>query len=161
ATVSVGVRELACRLNQGGRGFAKGAQNLARAAQVALSRELFRQVVEAEGRAVLAAQRSGALTISWTAADCRIPPAGPAGGAAAPGAPPGGGRGRGGPTAGGPGGARHAGVPGVRRRQGAADHRRGEAGPPPHGQAEAAPLRQEAAAAAAGQAGGRPALQGV
>jgi hypothetical protein len=78
ATVTVGVRELACRLNQGSRGFAKGAENLARAAQVVLSREVFRQVVEAEGRAVLAAQRSGALTISWTAADCRIPTAAPA-----------------------------------------------------------------------------------
>lgn len=78
ATVTVGVRELACRLNQASRGFDKGAENLARAAQVVLSRELFRQVVQAEGRAVLAAQRSGALTISWTAADCRIPPAAPA-----------------------------------------------------------------------------------
>ena len=78
ATVTVGVRELACRLNQGGRGFDKGAENLARAAPVVLSRELFRQVVEAEGRKVLAAQRSGALTIPWTAADCRIPPAAPA-----------------------------------------------------------------------------------
>ena len=60
ATVTVGVRELACRLNQGGRGFDKAAENLARAAQVVLSRELFRQVVEAEGRKVLAAQRAGA-----------------------------------------------------------------------------------------------------
>jgi hypothetical protein len=77
ATVTVGVRELACRLNQGGRGFDKGATNLARAAQVVMSRELFRQVVETEGRQVLAAQRSGALTISWTAADCRLPPAEP------------------------------------------------------------------------------------
>jgi hypothetical protein len=80
ATVTVGVRELCCRLNQGGRGFAKGAENLARAAQVALSRELFREVVEAEGRGVLAAQRSGALAISWTAADCAIPPAPPSDG---------------------------------------------------------------------------------
>src|SRR5262249_40610014 len=78
ATVTVGVRELACRLNPGSRGFDKGAENLARAAQVVLSRELFRQVVEAEGRAVLAAQRSGTLTISWTADDCRIPTATPA-----------------------------------------------------------------------------------
>jgi hypothetical protein len=72
ATVTVGVRELACRLNQGGRGFDKAAENLARAAQVILSRELLRDVVEAEGRGVLAAQRSGALAIPWTAADCRV-----------------------------------------------------------------------------------------
>src|SRR5262249_18461986 len=72
ATVSGGVRELACRLNQGARGFDKAAENLARAAQVVLCRESFRQVVEAEGRRALAAQRSGALSIPWTAADCRL-----------------------------------------------------------------------------------------
>jgi len=73
ATVSLGARELACRLNQGSRSFAKAAENLARAAQVDMSDELLRQVVEAEGRAVLAAQKSGVLTISWSAADCAIP----------------------------------------------------------------------------------------
>jgi hypothetical protein len=75
AAVSRGGRELACRLNQGARSFAKAADNLARAAQVHLSDELLRQVVEAEGRAVLAAQRSGALTISWTASACHVPDA--------------------------------------------------------------------------------------
>ena len=88
ATVTIGVRELACRLNPGGRGFAKAAENLARAAQVVLSRESFRQVVEAEGRRVLAAQRSAALTIPWTAADCRIPTADPGAGRPAAAAPP-------------------------------------------------------------------------
>src|SRR5207244_12735082 len=74
ATVTVGVCELACRLNQGAsRGFAKAAENLARAAQVVMSGELLRQVVAAQGRGVLAALRSGALAIPWTAADCRIP----------------------------------------------------------------------------------------
>ena len=53
----MGVRELACRLNQAARNFDKAAENLARAAQVGLSGELLRQVVEAEGRAV-AARRS-------------------------------------------------------------------------------------------------------
>jgi hypothetical protein len=73
ATVSLGARELACRLNQGARSFAKARDNLARAAQIRMSDELLRQVVEAEGRAVLAAQRAGQLTIPWTAADCRLP----------------------------------------------------------------------------------------
>ena len=73
ATVSLGARELACRLNQGARSFAKAADNLARAAQVDLSDELLRQVVEAEGQAVLAAQQAGTLAISWTAADCLLP----------------------------------------------------------------------------------------
>src|SRR5437660_4535938 len=73
ATVSLATRELACRLNQGARSFQKAADNLARAAQIRISDELLRQVVEAEGKAVLEAQRSGALAIPWTAADCRLP----------------------------------------------------------------------------------------
>jgi hypothetical protein len=72
ATVSLGARELACRLNQGARSFAKASDNLARAAQIRLSDELLRQVVEREGRAVLTAQKTGQLTIPWTAADCRL-----------------------------------------------------------------------------------------
>ena len=75
ASVSVGARELACRLNQASRSFQQAAENLARAAQIRLSDELLRQVVQAEGQAVLAAQRAGTLTISWTAADCPIPDA--------------------------------------------------------------------------------------
>jgi hypothetical protein len=70
ATVSLGARELACRLNQGARSFAKATDNLARAAQIRLSDELLRQVVEAEGKAVLAAQKAGRLIIPWTARDC-------------------------------------------------------------------------------------------
>src|SRR4051812_2413906 len=72
ATVSLGARELACRLNQGARSFAKAQDNLARAAQICLSDELLRQVVESEGRAVLNAHKTGRLTIPWTAADCRV-----------------------------------------------------------------------------------------
>jgi hypothetical protein len=72
ATLTVGVREMACRLNQSARNFDKAAQNLARTAQVHMSGELLRQVVESEGRAVLKAQQSGALVIGWTAADCFI-----------------------------------------------------------------------------------------
>jgi hypothetical protein len=75
ATVSLGARELACRLNQGARSFAKATDNLARAAQIRLSDELLRQVVEAEGKAVLKAQQSGQLTISWAAAGCHVPDA--------------------------------------------------------------------------------------
>jgi hypothetical protein len=65
AALTVGVREMACRLNQAARNFDKAAQNLARTAQVHLSGELLRQVVESEGRAVLKAQQSGALAIPW------------------------------------------------------------------------------------------------
>jgi hypothetical protein len=70
--VSVGARELACRLNQGSRSFAKAAENLARAAQIRISDELLRQVVEAEGKAVLKAQRAGALALPWSGADCAV-----------------------------------------------------------------------------------------
>src|SRR5438093_4107024 len=76
AAVSAGARELACRLNQGSRSFEKAADNLARAAQIHLSGERLRQVVQAEGRAVLQAQQSGALAPPWTAADCRLAGAG-------------------------------------------------------------------------------------
>ena|SRR5215475_551088 len=72
ATISLAARELACWLNQGARSFQKAAQNLARAAQIHLSDELLRQVVEAEGKAVTKAQQSGALTIPWSAADCPV-----------------------------------------------------------------------------------------
>jgi hypothetical protein len=73
ASITVGMRELACRLNKDASNFDKAAENLARAAQVFLSGEFLRDVVEAEGRAVLKAQRSGALSIPWTVADCPIP----------------------------------------------------------------------------------------
>jgi hypothetical protein len=71
ATVSRGARELACRLNQNARSFDKAAENLARAAQVRLRGAKLRQLVEAEGKAVLAAQRSGALDLDWQPRDCR------------------------------------------------------------------------------------------
>jgi hypothetical protein len=73
ATISLGVRELACRLNGGASNFDKTADNLARAAQVQASGETLRQLLEAEGRAVLAEQRRGAWPLDWSAAECRTP----------------------------------------------------------------------------------------
>jgi hypothetical protein len=69
-SLSLGLRELACRLNLASRNFDKAAANLGRAAQVHLSGEFLRQVVESEGRAVLAAAQAGELPPDWTAADC-------------------------------------------------------------------------------------------
>src|SRR5262249_34653540 len=69
-TVSLGVREMACRLNGASRSFDKAADNLARAAQVRLSGELLRQVVEAEGKAIQAAARAGRLPVDWHADAC-------------------------------------------------------------------------------------------
>jgi hypothetical protein len=70
ASISKGVTEMACRLNQASRCFAKAADNLARCAQISLSRESLRQLAESEGRAVLAAERAGEIPLGWSAADC-------------------------------------------------------------------------------------------
>ena len=70
-TISLGVREMACRLNGDGKNFDKAAANLARTAQVRLSGETLRVLVEAEGKRVLQAQRSGRLGLDWSAADCK------------------------------------------------------------------------------------------
>lgn len=69
-SLSLGLRELACRLNLASRNFDKAAADLGRAAQVHLSGEFLRQVVESEGKAVLAAARAGELPLDWSAADC-------------------------------------------------------------------------------------------
>jgi hypothetical protein len=69
-SISVGVRELACRLNGGGTNFERTAENLSHAAQVTASGETLRTLIESEGRQVLTAFRAGTLPITWTAKDC-------------------------------------------------------------------------------------------
>jgi hypothetical protein len=69
-TVTRGVREMACRQNQGSTSFDKAAENLARTAQITMSGEQLRLLVEAEGRKVQAAQQAATLDTAWTAADC-------------------------------------------------------------------------------------------
>src|SRR6516165_7947695 len=71
STISLGVREMACRLNGDGKNFDKAAANLGRTAQIPLSGETLRVLVEAEGKQVLKAQRSGQLPLDWSAADCK------------------------------------------------------------------------------------------
>jgi hypothetical protein len=71
STISLGVREMACRLNGDGKNFDKAAENLARTAQVHLSGETLRVLVESEGKRVLQAQRSGQLAVDWSAANCQ------------------------------------------------------------------------------------------
>lgn len=70
-TISLGVREMACRLNGDGKNFDKAAANLARTAQVQLSGETLRVLDETERKRVLQAQRSGQLPLNWSAVDCR------------------------------------------------------------------------------------------
>jgi hypothetical protein len=69
--ISLGVREMACRLSADGKNFDKTAANLKRTAQVHVSGETLRVLVESEGKRVLQAQRSGQLPIEWSAANCR------------------------------------------------------------------------------------------
>lgn len=70
ASFTLGVRELACRLNLASRNFDKAADNLARAAQIRLCGESLRQLVEGEGRAVQKAAQAGQLPLDWQAGDC-------------------------------------------------------------------------------------------
>lgn len=70
ATFSLGVREMACRLNLGSRNFDKAAENLGRTAQISMCGETLRQLVESEGKTVQAAADAGRLPIKWTFADC-------------------------------------------------------------------------------------------
>jgi hypothetical protein len=70
-TISEGVREMACRLNQGATSFQSATENLGRAAHIELNKETFRQLVEAEGKAALKAMQSAELSPAWSAGDCR------------------------------------------------------------------------------------------
>jgi len=70
-TMSVGAREIACRLNGDGKNFDKAAENLARAAQIFTSGETLRVLVENEGKRVLKMQQSCTLPVNWSAADCK------------------------------------------------------------------------------------------
>jgi len=71
SAVSVGVRELCCREGTDSRSFARAAENLAKTAQLQVSEETLRQVVESEGKAVLRAAEEEQLEIDWSASDCK------------------------------------------------------------------------------------------
>ena len=73
ATISEGVREMACRLNQGSCSFQKTAENLARAAHLSIGKETLRQLIEGEGKAVLKAMQQGVLEPDFAAEDCLTP----------------------------------------------------------------------------------------
>ena len=74
ATVTPGVLEMACRVNLSATSFVRAAAALERTAQVKLSGERLRQVVEAAGRGVLKAQQADAIAVTWHAEDCVAPP---------------------------------------------------------------------------------------
>jgi hypothetical protein len=68
--VSVGVRQLCCREGTQARSFARGRENLKHAAQLETGEELFRQIVESEGKAVLQAADCEQLQLDWSGASC-------------------------------------------------------------------------------------------
>ena len=72
ATISQGVREMACRLNQDASSFQKAAANLNRTAHVEVSKETLRQLVEEEGKNVLRQMQRAELTADWSAEDYRV-----------------------------------------------------------------------------------------
>ena len=71
SAVSVGVRQLCCREGTQARSFARGRENLQHAAQLRVGEELFRQIVESEGKAVLRAGESEQLELDWSGQECR------------------------------------------------------------------------------------------
>ena len=70
ATVSVGVREMCSRVGVEAKSFARAAENLARTAQLRISRETLRQIVEGDGKQSLRLSESGELAPDWKAKDC-------------------------------------------------------------------------------------------
>jgi hypothetical protein len=71
ATVTVGLRRLCCELGIAARSFDRGRGCLKSAAGVVMGEDLFRRVVEDEGKSVLRASGEGQLEIDWSAARCR------------------------------------------------------------------------------------------
>jgi hypothetical protein len=68
-SVSPGVREM-CSLESLDSSFAGAARSLKRTAQLALSEDRIRRIVEAEGKRVIRVQRAGEIAASFTADDC-------------------------------------------------------------------------------------------
>ena len=75
STITPGVVEMACRVNLSATSFVRAATALERTAQVKLSGERLRQLVEAVGRYVLKAQQEDTVAVTWHAEDCTLPDA--------------------------------------------------------------------------------------
>jgi hypothetical protein len=73
ATVSVGVREMCSRVNSQAGSFARAADNLERTAQLRISREALRQIVENDGKLALRLSEAGEVSPTWKAKDCLGP----------------------------------------------------------------------------------------
>lgn len=75
--VSVGVRQMCCRVAVSQQGFGKASAHLKHLAQLSVSSERLRQIVESEGQLVLEVQRKGLLAADFSAHDCKTSPKGP------------------------------------------------------------------------------------
>lgn len=75
--ISVGARELCCRVGCHPQGFRPAAADLKHLAGLSVSPERLRRIVEGEGRRVATTQASGALAAAWQGGDCRVTPQGP------------------------------------------------------------------------------------
>lgn len=73
ATVSLGVREMCCRVNADAKSFERAAANLKRTAQLTLSDETLRTIVEGDGKLVLQLSESGDLLPAWKGKQCLGP----------------------------------------------------------------------------------------
>lgn len=71
SAVSVGARQLCCREGGNARSFERGRENLKHAAHIDCGRELFRQIVESEGKAILKASAQEQLELGWSASQCK------------------------------------------------------------------------------------------
>lgn len=70
-SVSLAVREMSCRIAIDSASFARAAGNLDRVAQLKLSDESLRKLVESEGKAVLAWQDHEQLELDFDAGQCK------------------------------------------------------------------------------------------
>jgi hypothetical protein len=73
ATVSLGVREMCSRVNANAKSFERAADNLKRTAQLILSGETLRMIVESDGKLALQLTESGELSPNWAARLCPGP----------------------------------------------------------------------------------------
>jgi hypothetical protein len=71
SAVSVGVRQLCCREGSSARSFERGCENLKHLAHLDCGKELFRQIVQSEGKAVLKASAEDQLELDWSASQCQ------------------------------------------------------------------------------------------
>ena len=77
AKISLGVRQMCSRVAVSQQGFARAAEHLKELAQVSISKERLRMIVEQEGQLVLASQQKGFLDADFTMEDCKSSSKGP------------------------------------------------------------------------------------